>query len=181
MDLAFTLLTAGMIVALTIILVVSALQSHTYRGLLVELTGLLAFAALLNICFGFPVPRDGMTPKGSRNDIVIASVLFGCMVTGMIAHFFYVHFALPRSKRVRTKFDWGGLVAPMFASPIVFIPLLAAFQNADIDLTQLSIPRMMIFFLAFQNGFFWKQYFEQRAQATQKEKELGYDVTSKPK
>jgi hypothetical protein len=46
---------------------------------------------------------------------------------------------------------------PMLASPLVFIPLLGAFQNAPVDLMSLTLPKFMVFFVAFQNGFFWKE------------------------
>jgi hypothetical protein len=45
---------------------------------------------------------------------------------------------------------------------MVFIPLLAAVQGADLRLEELTAPRMMIFFVAFQNGFFWKNFFDQK-------------------
>ena len=57
----------------------------------------------------------------------------------------------------------------MFAAPIILIPLLAAFQGADIDLAKLTTPRIMMFCVAFQNGFFWKEFFDRK----QKEVEVG--------
>jgi hypothetical protein len=51
---------------------------------------------------------------------------------------------------------------PVLASPIVFIPLLASLQNADPDLSRIDVPGFMIFVVAFENGFFWKEYFDNR-------------------
>ena len=61
-------------------------------------------------------------------------------------------------------------IAPVFASPIVFIPLLTAFQNANVDLNRLTVPKLLIFFVAYQNGFFWKEFFDlkQREEASPK-------------
>jgi hypothetical protein len=69
------------------------------------------------------------------------------------------------------KFDFGMFVAPVFASPIVFIPLLAALQNTPaITGTQgFSAVNLMVFFVAFENGFFWKEYFDHRRKAKQEE------------
>jgi hypothetical protein len=89
------------------------------------------------------------------------------MLLGMGAQFLYRHFEQPQRKR--RKFDWGVFLAPVSASPIVFLPLLASFQNSEVDLSKLDVPRLMIFFVAFQNGFFWKEHFDQR----QREAERG--------
>jgi len=45
---------------------------------------------------------------------------------------------------------------------IAFIPLLASFEGAGINLRNSPSPRLMIFLVAFQNGFFWKEYFDSR-------------------
>ena len=84
------------------------------------------------------------------------------MLLGMLAQYGYNYFVTPKSDR--KAFDLGVFIAPVFASPVVFIPLLAALQNADIDLTALTIPRMMVFLVAFQNGFFWKDFFDRQRQ-----------------
>jgi hypothetical protein len=82
------------------------------------------------------------------------------MLLGMLSQFLYRRFERPQ--RLRPTWDWGMFIAPVFASPIVFIPLLAAFQNANIDLKDLTAPRLMIFFVAYQNGFFWKEFFDRK-------------------
>lgn len=88
-------------------------------------------------------------------------VLYACMFLGMVCHSFYSRFL--KAKTEREPFDWGNFFAPVFASPIVFMPLLGAFQNADVDLTKLTMPKFMVFFVAFQNGFFWKEVVDNRA------------------
>jgi hypothetical protein len=82
------------------------------------------------------------------------------MLLGMAAQYGYNRFEQPKAER--KAFDFGLFIAPIFASPIIFIPLLAALQNADLDLTRLTTPKMMVFFVAFENGFFWKEYFDHR-------------------
>jgi hypothetical protein len=82
------------------------------------------------------------------------------MVVGMASH--YLYNLLMKSARTRQPFDLRRFIAPIFASPIVFIPLLGAFQSADIDLTNLMLPKYMVFLVAFENGFFWRELVENR-------------------
>ena len=105
------------------------------------------------------------TPKGGDTGFVIVLYLF--MALGMLAHAAYTRFEKPKSKR--PPFDIGTFIAPLLASPIIFIPLLAALQNADVDLENLTAPRMMVFLVAFENGFFWKEYFDHRRKDKEKD------------
>lgn len=127
--------------------------------------------SFLNYWFAFPF-RPAVVAKGGRNgsDLVLAGALGICMLAGMFAQFLYRHFE--REKRYRKQWDWGLFIAPIFASPIVFIPLAASFQNVDIDLTgeRMTLPRLMIFLVAFENGFFWKEYFDRKRKEGEKRK-----------
>ena len=129
------------------------------RSFAMQLLALAVFVVFLNRVFGFPTPKATIA-KSASSDIAFGTALFIFMVLGMFAQFLYRYFSNPRTKR--EAFDWGLFIAPLFASPIIFIPLLAAMQNAEVDLTQLTAPRMMIFLVAFQNGFFWKEFFDKR-------------------
>ena len=137
-----------------------ARKTGDWRPFLLESSALAIFAILLNILFGFPFPQTGVVAKGPGEDLMLAAALYLCMLLGMFSQYLYRR--LERPKRRRLKWDWGLFVAPVFASPIVFIPLLAAFQEAGIDLKRLTAPRLMIFFVAFQNGFFWKEFFDRK-------------------
>jgi predicted permease len=98
--------------------------------------------------------------KGDRsNEIYFVIVLYISMLLGMFAH--YGYFRLTQKKGKKTS-DFGLFIAPVFTSPIIFLPLLSAFQTADVDLRNLTIPKLMIFIIAFENGFFWKEYFDNR-------------------
>jgi hypothetical protein len=50
---------------------------------------------------------------------------------------------------------------PIFASPIVFIPLLTLTSEVAMG-GAFTRPKLMVYLVAFQNGFFWKSFFEQR-------------------
>lgn len=130
---------------------------------------LAAFAAFLNWLFGFPFPENPQA-KGPGEDFALVAILLVCMLVGMLAQVFYHHFSLPRQKRLRRKIDWGQFFAPACASPIIFVPLMVTLQNANIDFKAMTAPKMMIFFVAFQNGFFWKALFDR------KQKELETEV-----
>jgi hypothetical protein len=84
-------------------------------------------------------------------------VLFISMVLGMASNHFYNRFANPTSTRL--PFDLGNFAFPFFAAPIIFIPLFGAFLDAGVDLNKLTPPKLMIFLVAFENGFFWREVF----------------------
>ena len=141
---------------LLLICAVKAWLSRSFRPLFVEVVSLFAIAIFLNRLFGFPYVV--IVAKSEENDFAVTAALFICMVLGMLAQFFYHHFSTPGSER--TPFDLGLFVAPFFAAPIVFLPLLAAFQQVNIDISRLTTPKLMVFLVAFQNGFFWKDFFD---------------------
>ena len=119
----------------------------------------IAFASLYFFFFKQQTPA----PKSDTgNDIYFVIVLYFFMLLGMVAHYAHARFVQP--KRLRKKFDFGLFIAPVFASPIIFIPLLSALQTANVDLRQLTTAKIMIFLVAFENGFFWKEYFDNRRQ-----------------
>jgi hypothetical protein len=126
---------------------------------LLFLSVLAGLAWLLRRFFSFPVAHPMMAAKSlAPSELPVIGVLFACMLLGMLAHWLYVWLDTPR--QTRTKFDFGLFVAPILASPIIFIPLLASQQNTDLSLAQLDVPRFMVFLVAFENGFFWKEYFD---------------------
>ena len=146
------------LVVLVVLLALSARNTGDWRGFAFELVAIVAFAVFLNRLFDFPFSPP-VAAKGS-SDFLLAGALLICMLLGMLSQFLYRRFERPQ--RLRPTWDWGMFIAPVFASPIVFIPLLAAFQNANIDLKDLTAPRLMIFFVAYQNGFFWKEFFDRK-------------------
>lgn len=132
----------------------------------IDTCALVLFAGFLHQVLGFPTLSTGETAKGTTDDFALVAVLFLCMLLGMLAQVLYEHFSLPQRVRVRKKVDWGKFWSPVCASPIIFIPLMVTFQNANIELRSMTAPKMMIFLVAFQNGFFWKQFFDRRSKET---------------
>ena len=97
--------------------------------------------------------------KGEQSSALAMVGLYACMLAGMACNYLYAHFMNPKGKR--KPFDFGCFFGPVFASPIIFIPLWAAFQNAGIGVMS---PQFAAFFVAFENGFFWKEVFDNRKQ-----------------
>ena len=155
---------ASCLAVLLALAVIRAIQTSRWRMLIAEVFAILCFAVFLRLLFGFPVAST-IIAKSPSSDWAIAAALFVFMVLGMFAQYLFGRFTLP--KRERKEFDWGVFIAPVFASPLVFVPLLAALQNADIDLAHLTAPRMMVFLVAFENGFFWKGYFDRQRQGAE--------------
>jgi hypothetical protein len=137
-----------------------ARNTGEWRPFWVEIIAVGAFAVFLNRSFGFPFASPVVNKGG--NDLMLAAAMAISMIIGMLAQYLYHHFERP--EHYRTKWDWGCFIAPVFASPIIFIPLAAAFQTVDVDLTKdrMTLPRLMIFLVAFENGFFWKEYFDRK-------------------
>ena len=153
-------------VGLTVVMARWARKTDEWRPFWMSLVPLVGYGIFLNRWFGFPFEAK-IADKGGH-DLVLAGALAICMTVGMFAQYLYRHFERP--ERNRTKWDWGCFIAPIFASPIIFIPLAAAFQNADVDLAKepMTLPRLMIFLEAFENGFFWKEYFDRKRKEVEK-------------
>lgn len=144
------------------VFVVRFIKFRHWRAFIAQLavTGI-AFVLVYYYFYRIEIPAA----RGEGNgDIYVVIVLYLCMLLGMVSHSLYARLEQPKKKR--PHFDFGLFIAPVFASPIVFIPLISALQNADVDLMKLTTPKLMIFFLAFENGFFWKEYFDNRRRST---------------
>lgn len=159
-----TVLVALSLAALTLILVHRGLRDGNWRGLFLHLVGIAGALVFLRWYFGFPSARPIPSPRGEEGlDAVLVLALYGCMLLGMLAQYAFKRFERPQARR--KKFDVGVFLAPVFASPVVFIPLLAALQKVELDFSRIDAAAVMVFFVAFQNGFFWKEYFDHRSQS----------------
>lgn len=103
-----------------------------------------------------------LQPKGEQSSGPAMFVLFICMLVGMACNHFYNYFMKPKLKR--EPFDFWRFIAPIFVSPFIFAPLWAAFRDAGVSLSPLKYAA---FFVAFENGFFWKEVFDNRRRRRQ--------------
>jgi|HubBroStandDraft_1064217.scaffolds.fasta_scaffold768583_1 hypothetical protein len=137
------------------------LRSRTYRiqgiiGLIV----LALYLVLVHIAFGFPSFTAGLAKGSPETDVrPLVFALFIFMLLGMAAEYLY-HFLDGNSSE--TKFDWKTFVKPFLVSPLVFVPLAASLQNANVDLSRFNIPLLMLYLVAFENGFLWRGYFTRK-------------------
>jgi hypothetical protein len=153
----------GSSTALLAILIYRYQKERNARAFLVQAA---ALAVSILILWRMFRPSQQVISKGvGRHDLPLVILLYVFMLLGMMAQYLYTRFEQP--KRLRKKFDLGLFAAPVFASPIVFIPLLAALQNADVDIENLDRVKVMVFLVAFENGFFWKEYCDHRRKLKQ--------------
>ncbi|MCC9168641.1 hypothetical protein [Pontibacter harenae] len=147
-------------------IIIGSIKARNYLSLIIRITTwFLTVIFLINV-FNFLKPEENYRGRPS-GEIIYIILLYISMILGMTAQYFYYHFEM--AKNQRKKFDFGTFIAPFFLSPIVFLPLLAAFQDADVDLSRSVSPRFMTFIVAFENGFFWRYYFDKRKEKTEEQ------------
>jgi hypothetical protein len=120
----------------------------------VATTVALTVLAALVLRYTFP---DDLEVKGAVDEILAMVFCYGAMVVGMMAQYGF--------HQARTRefgFDPAAFFMPIFASPIVFIPLLAVIGELG-DSGALATPKLMVYLIAFQNGFFWRAFFGEHA------------------
>ena len=146
-------ITAVSLLALAGVLFYRDYKASSWKGFILHAVILLASIAFLWRFYGFLTPEP--MAKGDNNEVYFIIVLYLFMVVGMLASYAFQHFS--KEKAERKEWDFGLFLAPVFVSPVIFIPLLTAFEQADSN-----SPRMMMFLVAFQNGFLWKEYFDHK-------------------
>lgn len=113
-------------------------------------------ALLLNRFFSFPQPIETYGPAEETVALVIAYL---SMLIGMAAQYFYYQ---AKNGQRRFKFSLLSFLMPILISPIVFIPLLSIVQEMGFEGGAVTKSTMILYFVAFQNGFFWKEIFERQ-------------------
>jgi hypothetical protein len=97
--------------------------------------------------------------KGVTEGTIGVVFSYIAMVLGMVAEYGYSR--VERGpKRFRIDLE---LLMPIFASPIVFIPVLTISSDMTMG-GAFTKSKLMVYLVAFQNGFFWKSFFEERRQ-----------------
>ena len=110
-------------------------------------------------------PQQQLETKGG-SDVGVAVVLcYGAMLLGMVAQYGY---AQGERRQRRFRFEPVSFMMPIFASPIIFIPLLSLTTDLSVG-GAFTQSKLMVYLVAFQNGFFWKSFFEQQRQRAVKE------------
>lgn len=120
-------------------------------GLLPRALAILAAGGIVYVLA--PAPVDQMSGLDETASIVLC---YASMLLGMLAEHGYVRI----EREEKLKLD-ATMLLPIFASPIVFIPLLTLTSEIG-DGGAFTRAKLMVYLVAFQNGFFWKTFFEQQ-------------------
>lgn len=121
----------------------------------IAILALLAFAFCLYQLF--PIP-EGQTKGGKTSDIYPIIWLYIFTLLGAVSRELY-RFVTSGKKKLK----WRGFVAALLASPIVMIPLISVFSTFTESIAEApASARFMIFFIAYEHGFFWKAIMESR-------------------
>jgi hypothetical protein len=137
-----------------------AIQSRNPRPFVWALV-ILAIVLGMFISTGLMQPpwREDLVSRGESQGLLIL-VLYVVMVAGMLAHYMFFHQSRP--KKQRRKIDFSNLLAPVFVSPIVFLPLASVLDSIGGYSTSADTSRLVLFLVAFENGFFWQEFFQNR-------------------
>jgi hypothetical protein len=143
-----------LVFSLVLLVLELAYRVFTRRGGLLPRT-LVVLAAAWVV---YAVAPRAMQTRGAADEIVAIALCYMSMVFGMMAEYGY---AQAERGNKRLEFDVMSFLMPILASPIVFIPLLTLTSEVAIG-GAFTRPKLMVYLVAFQNGFFWKSFFEQR-------------------
>jgi len=126
-------------------IVIELITSRSVKRFLVQAIILFVVIVILKTTTGFPATSRAF---GGISPLNAIGVMFVCTLFGIAAHYFF---------HLKGKFSWRTFLKPLVISPIVLLPLIGSVQgNTNIETFQL----ISFGFLAFQNGFFWREVFE---------------------
>lgn len=117
-----------------------------------------ALVVLCALAVAYALAPSAVQTRDGLDETAAIVLCYLAMVLGMAAQYF---FAQAERGNKTFEFDWLTFLMPIFASPIVFIPLLTLTSEVAIG-GAFTRAKLMVYLVAFQNGFFWKSYFEKR-------------------
>jgi len=102
---------------------------------------------------------EAVETKGNTDATIAIIFSYLAMLLGMVAEYGYSRAGHgPKPFKIDME-----LLMPIFASPIVFIPVLTITSDMPVG-GAFTKSKLMVYLVAFQNGFFWKSFFEERRQ-----------------
>jgi hypothetical protein len=105
----------------------------------------------------FFLKADTVETKGPADETIAVVFCYLAMLLGMVAEYGY-----RQAEQGEQPFKFNlRFLMPIFASPIVFIPLLTITTDMSLG-GAFTKAKLMVYLVAFQNGFFWKSFFEER-------------------
>ena len=145
-------LVASLVGAVVGLVVFAARQRDRRLWIVTVLVGIVS----AGVWHATPTPFE--TRGENSQEIAAVTICYIAMLLGMMAQYVYV-----QAEKGAQELTFNALtfVMPILASPIVFIPLLTIAAEVNSP-GILSHAKLMVYLVAFQNGFFWKGFFEQR-------------------
>jgi hypothetical protein len=140
--------------ASAIVLIYLAVRTRRPRVMILTL---LVVSLSTWIVYSVSPAMTGTRSTDNGNATLIISYV--AMVLGMTGHYVYVQ-AERGAKRL--QFNWLSFVMPILASPIVFIPLVSLAGEVPAVGGAFTHAKVMVYLVAFQNGFFWRHFFDQQ-------------------
>ena len=116
-----------------------------------------ALVCVLGAIYLLAFPSSARTRGDAETAALVVSYI--AMVLGMAAHYIY---AKAEKGETRLTIEWMRFLMPILASPIVFIPLVSIAGEVGSTGHLFERAKVMVYLVAFQNGFFWKHFFDQR-------------------
>lgn len=143
-------------VASAVVLIYLALRTRRPRVIVLTL-----LVVALSGWIVYSVSPAATVTRGENEDNTTLVISYVAMILGMTSH--YVYLQAERGAK-QLKFNWLSFVMPILASPIVFIPLVSLAGEVPAVGGAFTHAKVMVYLVAFQNGFFWKHFFDQRKQ-----------------
>lgn len=107
--------------------------------------------------FSFKINEPIRSRGGDDIEVAPLIMMFISMVLGMLFNYLFNRYM--KSKQDRLPFDLGVFLAPVLISPIIYVPLYSLFQSGEFTTTD---SRIMLYLVSFENGFFWKEFFDNK-------------------
>ena len=151
----YSTLMVSLIGAVVALVIVAARRNEVRLWVVTMLVALLS----AGVWYATPSPF-GTRADDDAQEIAAVAICYIAMLLGMMAEYVYRQ---AENGQDRLTFTPMTFVMPILVSPIVFIPLVTISAEVK-DASILSQAKLMVFLVAFQNGFFWRSFFEQRRQ-----------------
>lgn len=126
-----------------VLIFIDFLKYRRIKRLLIEAMILSLVVLILHLTTGFP---ESIKTFGSFNPESTILLMLVSVVLGMTANYFF---------HLKKGFNWLTFIKPLFISPIVLLPLIGTVNETALQPVQL----FSLMFIAFQNGFFWKEVY----------------------
>jgi len=145
-------------VSLGLLLLLLSLDFRANREALGKKEGVLLAVVLLALLVLFFANQEAAEAMGAEDNPVpwdMLGLLYVAMLFGVLSHHVF-------ESGDGRAFCWKGFLKPLFASPLIFLPLASGYQSELHDLQRFTMADLMIVLAAFQNGFFWRVVFDKQ-------------------